>query len=72
MRASIPRIAATIAAPIVLLLAIGTAIAEDIEPGAMAPGFELKGSDGKTYTLAQFVGKQGVVLAWFPKAFTPG
>jgi peroxiredoxin Q/BCP len=72
MRASIRRIAATIATSIVLLLGVGTAIAEDLEPGAMAPGFELAGSNGKTYTLAQFVGKQGVVLAWFPKAFTPG
>ena len=28
-------------------------------------------SDGRSYTLAQFAGKQGVVLAWFPRAFTP-
>ncbi len=46
--------------------------AASLEAGAKAPDFTLQGSDGKTYTLSQFVGKQGVVLAWFPKAFTPG
>jgi peroxiredoxin Q/BCP len=29
-------------------------------------------SDGKTYRLADYAGKQAVVLAWFPKAFTGG
>ena len=44
------------------------------EVGQAAPEFELRGSDGKTYTLASIFssGKEGVVLAWFPKAFTPG
>jgi peroxiredoxin Q/BCP len=32
----------------------------------------LPGSDGKTWRLADLVGKQAVVLAWFPKAFTGG
>ena len=40
--------------------------------GEKAPDFTLKGSDGKTYSLADFKGKQGVVIAWFPKAFTGG
>jgi len=40
--------------------------------GDVAPDFSLPGSDGKTYRLAQFKGKQAVVLAWFPKAFTGG
>lgn len=48
------------------------ALAGDVEPGSRAPDFTLSGSDGKTYALSQFVGKRGVVLAWFPKAFTPG
>jgi peroxiredoxin Q/BCP len=65
-------IAASITTPIALLLGVGMANAEDLEPGAMAPEFELAGSDGNAYTLSQFVGKRGVVLAWFPKAFTPG
>ena len=37
-----------------------------------APAFTLPGSDGKTYSLADFREKQAVVLAWFPKAFTGG
>ena len=39
---------------------------------AKAPDFKLKGSDGKEYSLKQFAGKQAVVVAWFPKAFTSG
>lgn len=42
------------------------------DAGDVAPPFELAGSDGKTYTLADFAGKKAVVLAWFPKAFTGG
>ena len=40
--------------------------------GDAAPDFSLPGSDGKTYRLSDYRGKQAVVLAWFPKAFTPG
>ena len=40
--------------------------------GDPAPVFELVGSDDATYRLADFRGKQVVVLAWFPKAFTGG
>ena len=40
--------------------------------GDTAPAFTLSGSDGKTHRLADFKGKQAVVLAWFPKAFTGG
>lgn len=38
-------------------------------PGDVAPPFSLPGSDGKTYTLADFRGVRPVVLAWFPRAF---
>jgi thioredoxin-dependent peroxiredoxin len=44
----------------------------ELKVGDKAPAFELKGSDGKTYSLDQFKGKQAVVLNWFPKAFTGG
>jgi peroxiredoxin Q/BCP len=37
-----------------------------------APNFLLPGSDGKTYDLSDYLGRQTVVLAWFPKAYTPG
>lgn len=58
------------------LLACGlfasTVAAADLVVGAPAPDFRLAGSDGKTYALEDFVGTRGVVLAWFPKAFTKG
>ncbi len=53
------------------LAAVSSARAE-LKVGDPAPGFTLQASDGKTYTLADFKGKQAVVLAWFPKAYTRG
>jgi thioredoxin-dependent peroxiredoxin len=46
--------------------------AEPLKVGDSAPDFEMKGSDGKTYKLSDFKGKKPVVIAWYPKAFTPG
>ena len=46
--------------------------AAELQVGDVAPDFELAGSDGATHSLSQYKDKQGVVLAWFPKAFTPG
>jgi peroxiredoxin Q/BCP len=46
--------------------------AAELKPGDVAPAFALPGSDGTTHSLANFKGKQAVVLAWFPKAFTGG
>ncbi len=43
-----------------------------LKPGDPAPPFTLPGSDGKIHTLADYKGKQPVVLAWFVKAFTSG
>ena len=41
--------------------------------GEAAPAFTLAGTDGKNHTLEDLLGEHdGVVLAWFPKAFTPG
>ena len=57
---------------VLLLLAAAVAGAEEIVVGSEAPAFSLTGSDGRTHTLAEHAGKRGVVLAWFPKAFTPG
>jgi peroxiredoxin Q/BCP len=56
---------------LVLVAAAGTASAQT-KVGEKAPPFSLQGTDGKTYTLDQFKGKSAVVLAWFPKADTPG
>jgi peroxiredoxin Q/BCP len=56
-----------------LTLAFAAPAAADLSVGDAAPPFELSGSDGKTYTLADLLeSHHGVVLAWFPKAFTPG
>lgn len=43
-----------------------------LAPGDLAPDFDLPGSDGKNHRLADHRGHRAVVLAWFPKAFTPG
>ena len=43
-----------------------------LKPGDVAPDFSLVGSDGRTYRLKDFIGREAVVVAWFPKAFTGG
>ena len=40
--------------------------------GDPAPDFSLMGSDGRLHSLSEYRGRKAVVLAWFPKAFTPG
>ena len=59
---------------VVLMYATGWTSAEaaELKEGDVAPEFSLPGSDGKTYSLASLKGKQVVVLAWYPKAFTGG
>ena len=52
------------------LIGASGAVAQELKPGDAAPDFSLPGSDGKTYSLADFKGKRAVVVAWFPKAFT--
>ncbi|WP_232325058.1 peroxiredoxin [Microbulbifer agarilyticus] len=55
-----------------MALLVVTVPAMALEVGSPAPEFSLKASDGKTYTLSDFKGKQAVVVAWYPKAFTKG
>ncbi len=43
-----------------------------LAPGDLAPEFVLPASDGRSYRLSDFRDRRAVVLAWFPKAFTPG
>ena len=57
---------------LVALAAAATASAAELKVGDKAPPFKLKGSDGKEYALNEMIGENGVVLAWFPKAGTPG
>jgi len=49
-----------------------TTTAAVLKVGDQAPDFSLQASDGKTYKLSDFKGKQAVVIAWFPKAMTSG
>ena len=46
--------------------------ASELKVGDAAPNFALPGSDGQVHRLGDYIGKKAVVLAWFPKAFTPG
>jgi len=46
--------------------------ADGLKVGDPAPQFSLIGSDGNSYRLASYKGKQVVVLVWFAKAFTGG
>jgi thioredoxin-dependent peroxiredoxin len=57
---------------VVPLPAVHAGSAVELKIGDVAPAFSLAGSDGRTYTLADFKGKQAVILAWFAKAFTSG
>lgn len=43
-----------------------------IEEGKAAPAFKLKDQDGNVVSLADFKGKQNVVLYFYPKDDTPG
>ena len=53
-------------------LALSGLARAELKVGDPAPDFKLAGSDGKTHSLSDYRGKQAVVLAWFPKAFTGG
>ena len=59
---------------LILMAGFATGIlnAADLKVGDAVPDFALQGSDGKTYKLSEFRGKQAVVIAWYPKAFTGG
>ena len=56
----------------VVLGLTNVALAADLKVGDPAPAFSMKGSDGKTHSLADYKGKQAIVIAWYPKAFTGG
>jgi peroxiredoxin Q/BCP len=48
------------------------AVPTAVKVGDMAPDFSLQGTDGKMHKLSDYRGKQAVVIAWFPRAFTQG
>jgi len=72
MRKSFWRGLATIGVGMVLVGGVAIAADGPLKVGDKAPEFSLEGTDGKTYKLSDFKGKKAVVLAWFPKADTPG
>ena len=59
-------------AAVLLLFTVLSVHGAELEVGDIAPDFELQGSDGETYRLADYRGVQAVVIAWFPKAYTSG
>jgi peroxiredoxin Q/BCP len=59
-------------ASLFVLAASVVSAADGLKVGDDAPDFSMVGSDGKTYKLSDFKGKQAVVVAWFPRAFTGG
>lgn len=54
------------------LVAQETGRREALKVGETAPDWEMLGSDGKTYRLSDYRGKQAVVVAWYPAALTGG
>lgn len=59
-------------AALLAAVTLGSQFAAALEVGDKAPDFSLQASDGKTYSLTQFLGEKPVVIAFFPKAFTGG
>lgn len=73
----LPRIVLTSAAAVVTALVnLATGRGErhpvTLRVGDDAPDFALTGSDERVHRLRDARGRQSVVLAWFPKAFTGG
>ena len=55
-----------------LPLLVTTMLAAQPAVGELAPDFTVKDVDGVELTLSSLVERGPVVLAFFPKAFTPG
>ena len=72
MSHTLNRLTKLLLSALVAVGALGGQIASALEVGDKAPDFSLQASDGKTYTMSQFLGQRPVVIAFFPKAFTGG
>jgi peroxiredoxin Q/BCP len=66
------RVLLTIGLAAALAASVAAQGAAEVKVGDMAPDFTLQGTDGKTHRLSEYRGKQAVVVAWFPRAFTRG
>jgi peroxiredoxin Q/BCP len=58
--------------PSILLLAALCAGEEEVRVGAPAPGFALRDQEGREVALKDFREKKAVLLAFYPRDFTPG
>lgn len=66
-------ISVAVIAPLLALVASGEEMESvELNAGDEAPDFTLPGSDDENYKLADLLKEGPVVLAWFPKADTPG
>jgi peroxiredoxin Q/BCP len=81
MRTGTAAAAILAAACAVAAVAAGAALAQEkggamgtglVEAGAEAPDFRLNDHEGRAVRLSDLRGKHWVVLAFFPKAMTPG
>jgi peroxiredoxin Q/BCP len=66
------RVLLTLGLVATLVVGVTAQGAAELKVGDMAPDFSLPGTDGKTHKLSDYRGKQAVVVAWFPRAFTTG
>ncbi len=65
-------ISLSLLAALLLLGSFSSVLAASLEVGEPAPEFLFEGTDGSLHRLSEHLGQRGVVVAWFPKAFTPG
>ena len=56
----------------IFLLTTLSVSATDLKVGDKAPNFNLQATNGKFYKLEDYIGKQTIVLAWYPMANTRG
>ncbi len=63
---------ALIIAAATLMMALPAFAADELKQGDEAPSFSFQSTNDKTVTKDTYKGKQAVVIAWFPKAFTGG
>jgi len=72
LRIAATTVAATATGLINCALGRGESHPVQLKAGDPAPDFALPGSDGHRYRLSELRGRGAIVIAWFPKAFTPG
>lgn len=61
-----------LASTLTLPLAIAVCAAQGAQPGSEAPDLRLRDQDGREWSLQGLRGRGWVLLAFFPKANTPG